>query len=589
MTNKPLLWAVVVVAVLAASAVVVTPAVSNLDAAQSAVQVEPYDTPETEVRLDPTDVSVETGEKVTFDVVVTDATFGVSAYDVRVSVDGGVARVSNSEFRGDPRLTDRPTLVADAVTLRAAGADTADSGSVVVATVTVQAFQKGETDVSVNVDTLGNEDERSYEVTATSGTTVSASGDLIPNLIPEVDVPNIVGGGTGDPHFVTFDGVAYDYQAAGEYVVAREDGGPFEVQARQEPLDGRQVTVFTAVATRVGDGTVTVDVRDDEPLTVNGSRVPTSGTGRVVVGGGYVAYDRGAGTFRVVYPGENGRVDDGDAQLVVDTFGDRLDLRLNVGPDRGDDLVGLLGTANGDPGDDIAYANGTNLDRPPTFGQLYGPFRADWRVTDADSLFTYEDGNGPNSYYREDFPTEVVTVDDLDPAVREEAERTAREAGLEPGTAAFRNAVLDFGLTGDPSYIDSADRSVEADPDQGEEVVVPDPPENDTPTDPAVFPDPVSLPGFENVTPTDPDGDGLFEDVDGNGTVDVRDRRALDRILASHVRAGRRGLDPGESNGRVERLTDAQVDALDFNDDGRFDRRDVVTFGRGNSNSVDDG
>src|SRR5262249_13275931 len=44
------------------------------------------------------------------------------------------------------------------------------------------------------------------------------------------------GGSNGDPHLHTFDGLPYEFQAAGEFVLARSTVGGFEVQARQQPI-----------------------------------------------------------------------------------------------------------------------------------------------------------------------------------------------------------------------------------------------------------------------------------------------------------------------------------------------------------------
>ena len=61
------------------------------------------------------------------------------------------------------------------------------------------------------------------------------------------------GGDTwGDPHLVTYDGVKYDFQAKGEFVLSRGSVGDFEVQTRQQPRGNSAVTLNKAVAFRVG-------------------------------------------------------------------------------------------------------------------------------------------------------------------------------------------------------------------------------------------------------------------------------------------------------------------------------------------------
>ncbi len=94
------------------------------------------------------------------------------------------------------------------------------------------------------------------------------------------------------------------------------------------------------------------------------------------------------------------------------------------------------------------------------------------------------------------------------------------------------------------------------------------------------FPEPINAFRRDIGPPQDLDGDGRFEDVNGNGRADRRDPAALSQILTSHMRAVRKGLEPGESDGFDQRLTQAQQEVLDFNEDGTFDRRDVTALSR---------
>ncbi|HYF28109.1 MAG TPA: hypothetical protein VD931_20360, partial [Baekduia sp.] len=67
----------------------------------------------------------------------------------------------------------------------------------------------------------------------------------------------------GDPHMVSWDGLFFDFQAVGEFWLARSRSGDLAIQARQEPLrTNKNVTVNTQFALRVGRTRVNVSKPD---------------------------------------------------------------------------------------------------------------------------------------------------------------------------------------------------------------------------------------------------------------------------------------------------------------------------------------
>ena len=62
---------------------------------------------------------------------------------------------------------------------------------------------------------------------------------------------------------LTFDGLRYDFQAIGEYVLVKSTKDDFVIQTRQVPPRGlRNVSVNQAVATKIGDRRVTIQLED---------------------------------------------------------------------------------------------------------------------------------------------------------------------------------------------------------------------------------------------------------------------------------------------------------------------------------------
>jgi hypothetical protein len=286
---------------------------------------------------------------------------------------------------------------------------------------------------------------------------------VVRNFIP-TGPENLPGWTIGDPHLQTLDGVGYGFHAVGEYVLLRSvTGAPesFMLQARFTPAKDANgnprddVSINEAFAMQTAGGVLQIDANDTQPLSLNGVKFDLADGDAQDLGTDKLF--REGNTYTLVLAGQDGAVGAGDSQISVIVREGRLDLAAAISSNLAGRVEGLLGNGDGDPTNDIALANGTVLERPLAYDDLYGAYRDDWRVSDpANSLFTYDDGETLAGFYDPTKPGQVVNITDFDASARTAAQQAAQQAGLTPGSVNFDAAVLDFLVTGDQSFLEGA-------------------------------------------------------------------------------------------------------------------------------------
>ncbi|RDZ48156.1 hypothetical protein C5B86_03595 [Haloferax sp. Atlit-19N] len=158
------------------------------------------------VVVTPASQETDVGSTTTYDLVVRGLDGGgVGAVDLTVRVNGSIASVANASFVPDPGLNE-VTYDDGRSRVRLYGAliDTSQSGSVTIATVTVEGSANGTSPIGVNVTDVGSEAGVSYRIDAvengslavgevSSNATTTAEADTVDDSSSSQD-----GGGGSD-------------------------------------------------------------------------------------------------------------------------------------------------------------------------------------------------------------------------------------------------------------------------------------------------------------------------------------------------------------------------------------------------------
>jgi parallel beta-helix repeat protein len=273
---------------------------------------------------------------------------------------------------------------------------------------------------------------------------------------------------------------------------------------------------------------------------------------------------------------------DTEANVVSGNLTDVNDESVVVAPlgqpaDEGDD-AGDGGNGGNDTSDsDNSPADATSLALGETVGDSVGPDdEADWYAVDLDAgqtiSVTGTDEASDTTLTAYGPPTDdPETVEESDLAEIDSGGLTIVEETLveftaeESGTYYF--AVTDDEDDGDEP-IDAYEFTVTATNDAAGD--------DDREGDAALFGEPITV-EFAGITltfgpPADPDGDGVYEDVTGDGEVDFFDAFAHAAVLTA------------ANDGAID-LSDEQASALDIDDDGTLTYGDALALASGTSTS----
>jgi hypothetical protein len=235
---------------------------------------------------------------------------------------------------------------------------------------------------------------------------------------------------TGDPHLTTFNGLQYDFQASGDFVLAQAQD--FTVQTRQ--ISGAptwpNASINQAIATQMGATRVSMCTAPNR-LVVDGRPLSLQDGDPLVLPSG-VTIKRTANRYRVT---------DSRGNSVQAVMHDETYIDVAVGLGRWPAQVrGLLANPNGNPAL-LQTRSGSVLEVPLPFQTLYYQYGDSWRVPAANSLLldcgpARQTGN----------PTAPFTVANLNTQLREWAMGVCRSLGVRD--AVLNACTLDVAVLG---------------------------------------------------------------------------------------------------------------------------------------------
>jgi hypothetical protein len=241
----------------------------------------------------------------------------------------------------------------------------------------------------------------------------------------------ISGSSSGEPHITTLDGLYYDFQAAGDFLLV-ENGPSFIVNVRQQWTPNRPNVAFNkAVAMRMGKTRVAVFL-DPARLVVDGKHVALA-NGQTLSLPDNVEVSRNGNDYVIKRSsGETVRVKVVDSVWVKILGGHFLDVSVSLNYTAYGGMRGLLGNGNGDVYHEIATRDGKVLAQPVSFEDLYHRYGASMSIKPEESLF------GEDRHYSRplrsknmfEVPKKPYTVKNLAPREYKSAQAACIKAGV---------------------------------------------------------------------------------------------------------------------------------------------------------------
>ena len=246
------------------------------------------------------------------------------------------------------------------------------------------------------------------------------------------------GTSVGDTHLTNFNGLLFDFQASGDFLLAEIDPD-FVVQTRQKSgaPTWPNASVNKAVGMKMGKSRLAICLEpnrfvvDGKPNNLGNGKSLSLPDVTVTRNGNVYVFTRPDG-----------------ANVRAELNNGWIDVSVSLGgPAPVVNVRGLLGNANGNTGpDDLAARDGTVLHQQPvSFTDLYHTFGDSWRIPSEESLLSQLCGD---TKIERGIPKKLFYANDLNPKVYERARKICTAAGVKE-EALLDACTLDTAVLGD--------------------------------------------------------------------------------------------------------------------------------------------
>jgi hypothetical protein len=250
---------------------------------------------------------------------------------------------------------------------------------------------------------------------------------------------------SGEPHFITFDKVHYDFMGYGEYWLLRSKSA--SIQARQTgfPVTGYKYTWLKAVVIECGNTTFQVELderqeylnsfqvllyRDKEPYSLTQNRKNVVLSSSMTASFGKKKASRFTLNVQCTTIAVNLSM---QSWTVFDPNRMTMNIKVSTLCNGEEQMTGLLGNCNGNKDDEYITPGETSPVILPgaSMSDIYHKFGEKWRITEDESMFVYPTANRSFKFFNEPPPDFEPMLEEPDPKTFPQEVQDACQSSIE--------------------------------------------------------------------------------------------------------------------------------------------------------------